>query len=78
VYQLLPPLADCPEILDEHIETYDGAVDAYTRGDWSDAFDMLAELPVEDRTKEFIMDTIALHGQSSPPDWEGVHEMSHK
>lgn len=78
VHQLLPPLADCPEILDEHIVTSETAVDAYTGGDWSSAFDMLGGLPVVDRAKEFIMDTIALHDQSPPPDWDGIHEMSHK
>ena len=51
---------------------------AYTSGDWSRAFDLLAGLPVADRAKEFIMNAIALQQYSPPPDWGGVYEMSHK
>jgi adenylate cyclase len=78
VYQLLPPAEDHTGITDEHIKTYESAVDAFTSGAWEDALYLLDKLPVGDRAKDFLQIAIGLHNYSPPRTWDGVYEMSRK
>jgi hypothetical protein len=77
-YQLLPPEAEDPSVTNEEIRRYEAAVDAFTAGNWSLAFDLLDQLPVEDRAKDFLMQAIAIGGYEPPDSWQGVYEMTSK
>lgn len=78
VYELLPPVSMDPKISDEAIETYEAAVDAVTEGRWQEALELLNRMPVEDRTRDFLMIYIAMNQYEPPKDWDGVIEMTSK
>lgn len=78
VYQLLPAVGADPLFTDEYVANYELAVDAVIEGDWEKAFDMLANLPVEDRAKDFLLEAMARYGYNPPPDWNGVIVMESK
>lgn len=77
-YQLLPCEDEDPSISNDDIQRYESAVDAFTEGNWSLAFDLLDQLPDNDRAKFFLMEQIALQGYDSPKTWNGVYEMTSK
>lgn len=72
VTELLPPLADYPALSDEDIAAYEAAVQAMLDRDWTRAFQLLHQVPAEDRVKDFLTVLIAQHNRTAPPDWDGV------
>lgn len=78
VSQLLPPLSVDATISDADIVNFEKAVDATTSGDWSLAMDILDELPVYDRAKDFLLAEMARHGYAPPDDWDGIIRMDSK
>lgn len=77
VYELLPP-EDESHITNEHIRTFEAAVDAFIEGAWDDALDLLSEMPARDRAKDFLLMQIASHNYEPPEDWDGVIQMKKK
>jgi len=78
VFELLPPLHVDARITDEAIEDYEKAVDALTEGRWQDALELLNRMPVDDRTKDFLMIYIATNNYEAPAEWDGVIQMMQK
>jgi adenylate cyclase len=78
VSELLPPAADFPDLSDKDLQTYERALDAFLAGDWSEALELLHEVPAKDRVKDFLTIFIAQHNRTSPPDWNGVIPLSRK
>ena len=76
--ELLPPVADYPELSDENIAAYEAALDALLSGDWSRAFSLLHRVPADDRVKDFLTVFIAQHNRTPPPDWDGVIRIAEK
>ena len=78
VTELLPPAGDDLDISDEQIATYESALQHVIDGDWARALDLLSELPVRDRAKDFLMIMLAQHNYEAPEDWNGTISMTHK
>ena len=78
VSELLPPLAENPQLTDVAIADYESALDAFQAGRWSDAFDLLHRVPATDRVKDFLTVYIAQHNRMPPRDWDGVIELASK
>lgn len=78
VAELLPPLDMDPRVTDEAIEMFETAVDAVTEGRWQEAHGLLNQIPVEDRTRDFLMMHIVMNQYEPPKDWDGVIEMTSK
>jgi adenylate cyclase len=78
VYELLPPASDYPDLIDAHIATYQGALDAFIQGDWATAWKLLHQVPPEDQGKDFITGFILQNHHTPPPDWNGVIELTRK
>jgi len=72
VSELLPPVADFPQMSDQHIAAYEHALDALQARDWDDAFHWLHQVPADDRVKDYLTVFIAQHNRMPPPDWDGV------
>jgi adenylate cyclase len=72
VSELLPPLADYPALTDQHLDYYESALQAFLKGRWSEAFELLHRIPAEDRGKDFLTVYIAQHNRTPPPDWDRV------
>jgi adenylate cyclase len=72
VSELLPPAAQYPELTDEHLQTYETALEHFLAGRWPKAFEMLHRIPAEDRVKDFLTVFIAEHNRTPPPGWNGV------
>ena len=77
VFELLPP-EDESHISNEHIRTFEAAIDAFIEGSWDDALDLLSEMPARDRAKDFLLMQIASHNYEPPEDWDGVIRMTKK
>jgi adenylate cyclase len=78
VSELVPPICEAPELTDEHLATYDRAVDYFIRGHWDDAYRCLHTMPPSDRAQDFLSMLIAQHNRIAPPAWEGVVELASK
>jgi adenylate cyclase len=78
ISELLPPLADLPEVTDEAIADYEAALNAFQAGRWTQAFDLLHRVPAADRVKDFLTVYIAQHNRMAPRDWNGVIELANK
>jgi adenylate cyclase len=78
VTELLPPADDYPDLRDEHIAAYEQALDAFQAGRWSEAYELLDQLPPEDRVKDFLSFYIAQRNRVAPPNWNGVIVLSEK
>ena len=72
VSQLLPPAKVYPQLTDEHLLIFEKAVDAVLARDWNAAFELLHEVPADDRAKDFLTVFIAQHNRTPPDDWDGV------
>ena len=55
-----------------HIEIYENAVDALLGGQWDEAFELLHQVPADDRAKDFLTVFIAQHNRTPPDHWDGV------
>jgi len=62
----------------EQIEAYEAALDLFIAGDWSQAFNLLHQVPASDRAKDLLTVYIAQHNRSAPADWNGVIEIQQK
>jgi adenylate cyclase len=78
VSELLPPAADFPQLTDDHIRAYEQALDALHEGDWPRAFELLHQVPADDRVKDFLTVFIAQHNRTPPADWDGVIPLGSK
>jgi adenylate cyclase len=78
ISELLPPEAAYPQLTDEHLKSYESALDAFLAGDWSEAIELLHRVPARDRVKDFLMVFIAQHNRTPPPNWNGVIPLSSK
>ena len=78
VNELLPPASEHPALSDEHVRTYEAAVEALLDRDWSRAFDLLHQVPANDRVKDFLTVFIAQHNRIAPAGWDGVIPLSSK
>ncbi|GAG02616.1 unnamed protein product, partial [marine sediment metagenome] len=76
--ELLPPASEYPELTDEHLGLYESALAAFQSGSWSDAFELLHQIPPEDQVKDFLTVYIAQHNRTPPPDWDGVIPLANK
>lgn len=77
VNQLLPP-ARYSELSDQNIIDFESAVDAFIAGDWDDARELLGQMPVKDRAKDFLLLQIASHNYEPPADWNGIINLTAK
>ncbi len=78
VSELLPPMSEYPLLSDEHLRMYEAAVAALLAGDWSRSFDLLDQVPADDRVKDFLTVFIAQHNRTAPAGWDGVIPMASK
>ncbi|MCO6458237.1 MAG: adenylate/guanylate cyclase domain-containing protein [Pirellulaceae bacterium] len=78
VSELLPPEHEYPQLQDHHLQAYEAALDALQAGDWPAAFELLHQVPAEDRVKDFLTVFIAQHNRTAPPDWKGFIPLSSK
>jgi adenylate cyclase len=78
VSELLPPASDYPELTDEHLSWYEGALDAFLAGKWREALQLLHRIPAEDRVKDFLTVHIAQHNRTPPAGWDGVIPLERK
>jgi adenylate cyclase len=72
VSELLPPATQYPELTDEHLQTYETALEHFLAGRWPKAFELLHRIPADDRVKDFLTVFIAEHNRTPPPGWNGV------
>jgi adenylate cyclase len=78
VSELLPPEAQYPQLADDHIAAYEAALDALLARDWNQAFNLLHNVPAEDRVKDFLTVFIAQHNRTPPENWDGVIPLATK
>ncbi len=78
VSELLPPVSQFPLLTDEHLECFEAALDAFLKGRWSQAFELLHRLPPEDVVADFLTVYIAQHNRTPPPNWDGVIPLAAK
>jgi adenylate cyclase len=78
VSELLPPAGEAAGLSDEHIRVYEEALDALLARDWSRAFELLHQVPADDRVKDFLTVFIAQHNRTPPVDWDGVIPLTTK
>jgi len=78
VSELLPPVSQYPELTDEHVGYYESALDAFLARCWPEAFELLHQIPTEDRVKDFLTVYIAQHNRTPPPNWDGVIPLQSK
>jgi len=78
ISQLLPPVSEDDTVSDRDVTNYESALSAFIAGDWSTALELLNELPVHDRTKDFLQIHIGVNGYEPPADWNGVIVMQSK
>jgi adenylate cyclase len=78
VSELLPPVAQCPELTDEHLKCYEAALDAFLSHRWPAALELLHRIPAEDEAKDFLVVHIAQHNRRPPPNWDGVIDLANK
>ena len=78
VTELLPPEADCPYLTDQHIRSYESALDSLMQGRWSESLMFLSRVPPEDQVKDFLTVFIAQHNRIPPDGWNGVIPLTRK
>jgi adenylate cyclase len=78
VSELLPPQSDFPALSDDDIAAYEAALEALLAGNWEQAFQLLHNVPAEDRVKDFLTVFIAQHNRTPPDDWDGVIPLTSK
>jgi adenylate cyclase len=76
--ELLPPEQEHPALSDRHLACYERALDAFLDGHWSEALELLHEVPARDRVKDFLTVYIVQRNRTPPPDWNGVIQMLSK
>ncbi len=77
VSELLPPATDSP-ISDDDVKVFGQALNAFQQGDWDHCRQLLARLPADDRTRDFLLVQIASQSYQPPPGWSGVIRLDSK
>ncbi len=78
VSELIPPVEELPHLTDENLDVYEAALDALLARRWAEAFQLLHQVPAEDRVKDFLTVFIAQHNRTAPENWDGVIPMQAK
>jgi adenylate cyclase len=78
VSELLPPVAEYPDLSDEDLKTYEQALDSFLAGQWNETLELLHRVPAKDRVKDFLTVFIAEHNRTPPANWNGVIPLSSK
>jgi adenylate cyclase len=78
VSELLPPQSEYPELTDEHLRIYEQALKEFLLGNWTDALELLHQVPPKDRVKDFLTVYIAEHNRTPPTNWNGVISLTSK
>jgi adenylate cyclase len=78
VHELLPALQQYPQLSDDHLQAYEGALDALLNRNWARAFELLHQVPADDRVKDFLTVFIAQHNRTPPDNWDGVIPLAGK
>ena len=77
VNQLLPS-EKRSDLTDQNIVDFESAVSAFIAGDWDDARELLGQMPVKDRAKDFLLLQIASHNYEPPGNWTGIINLTAK
>ena len=82
ISELLPaasPVGDSDHVgslSDSQIADYERGLEAMIAGDWVTARDQLQRLSDTDRPTQFLIQTMASHGETPPANWDGVIGLS--
>jgi adenylate cyclase len=72
VSELLPPASSYPVLTDEQIAHYEEALQAFLDGQWNQAYELLHQVPPQDRGKDFLTSLIIEHDHTPPATWDGI------
>jgi adenylate cyclase len=78
VSELLPPASELPDLTDDQLKFYETALDKFVEGDWTEALELLHQVPAKDRVKDFLTMFIVQHNRNPPANWDGVVALSSK
>lgn len=78
VSELLPPAAEYPQLTDSHLSSYEAALDSFLAGQWTEALELLQQVPAKDRVKDFLTVFIAQHNRTPPARWDKVIPLESK
>ncbi|QDT38046.1 adenylate/guanylate cyclase domain-containing protein [Stratiformator vulcanicus] len=70
--ELLPEVGNTGYLTDAELKVFESAVDAFTAGQWEDAYRLLHQLPADDLAQDFLSQQIVAAGRRAPADWDGV------
>jgi len=71
VSELVPPVAEYPQLTDQNVADYEAALDELVAGKWAHAFELLHRVPPDDQVKDFLTVFIAQRNRTPPPGWDG-------
>ncbi|HUQ69369.1 MAG TPA: adenylate/guanylate cyclase domain-containing protein [Planctomycetaceae bacterium] len=72
VSELLPPVADLPELTDEHLAAFERGVEGFITGRWEEAYRALHTMPPGDRVQDFLLAQIMQQNRKAPLEWDGT------
>jgi adenylate cyclase len=72
VSELLPPVADLPELTGEHLSAFERGVEAFIGGRWEEAYRALHTMPPGDRVQDFLLAQIMQQNRKAPAEWDGT------
>ncbi|MGC1272678.1 MAG: adenylate/guanylate cyclase domain-containing protein [Planctomycetaceae bacterium] len=72
VSELIPSVHDQPGLTDADLATYEAAVDAFSSGQWDEAYRLLHRLPPDDRAPDFLNQLITAQNRVPPAGWDGI------
>jgi adenylate cyclase len=72
VSELVPPVADLPELTDEHLAAFERGVANFIAGRWEDSYRALHTMPPGDRVQDFLLAQIMQQNRKAPPEWDGT------
>ena len=72
VFELLPSIAECPDISDKGLRQYESSLAAFEVGDWKQAVKLLSEIPKADAAGQFLLDFMRNHNAIPPSNWDGA------
>ncbi len=78
VTELIPPTGPDSVLTDAHLADYEEALDAFMKGDWVRAYELLHQLPPQDRGKDLLTGYILQFNHTPPPGWDGVVPLTGK
>jgi adenylate cyclase len=78
VSEILPPAAAFPQLSDDHLAHYETALDLFLRGDWTEAYRHLHQVPPGDRAKDLLTGFIIQNNHTPPTGWDGVIPLERK